>query len=134
MILVLLVVLTPFIFIPGLQDPSGLPKTFYISLLAIAAVWLLGKEKEFTFPISLLIFLAISFFSWIFTINLQLYLSQLSLDLSGIALCLYAANCLKSKDLPVAMTFLCSMGIVMVLSVVLGVQIDPRVSGPLVSN
>jgi len=92
MILIVLISLVPFVFIPGLQDPSGLPKTLYISLLAIGAIALLRKERNITFPVSLRIFLAIIFFSWIFVVNPQLYFSQLSLDLSGVALFLYAAK------------------------------------------
>jgi len=131
MILIVLAALTPFIFIPGLQDPSVLPKTFYISALAVGAIiLLLRREKLQCIPRSLMVFIAAILFSALWVINPHLYLSQLSLDFSGIALFLYAANCLKSKELPLAMMILCGMGILVALSVFVGIQIDPRVSGP----
>jgi len=130
MILIALAALTPFIFIPGLQDPSVLPKTFYISVLAIGAIiLLLRKERLQCIPRSLMVFIAAIFFSAFWAINPHLYLSQLSLDLSGIALFLYAANCLRSKELPWAMMIFCAMGVLVALSVLVGLQIDPRVSG-----
>ncbi len=130
MTLIFLVALTPFIFIPGLQDPSGLPKTFYLSLLALGAVALLRKKEVVIFPWSLVVFIGAIFLSAFWSINPHLYLSQISLDLSGIALFLYVANCLKSKDLPMAITLFCVAGAAVALSVFLGVQIDLRVSGP----
>jgi len=130
MILIVFIVLTPFIFIPGLQDPSGMPKTFYILLLAICAVVLLRKKSLAIFPGSLIVFIGAIFLSGFWSINPHLYLSQLSLDLSGIALFLYVANCLKSEDLPMAVMILCAMGTLVAFSVFLGAQIDPRVSGP----
>lgn len=130
MTLIILAALTPFIFIPGLQGPSGLPKTFYLSFLALGAILLLRKKELVVFPWSLVVFIGAILLSAFWSINPHLFLSQLSLDLSGIALFLYVANCLKSKDLPVAIMILCVMGTVIALSVFLGVQIDPRVSGP----
>jgi len=137
MILIALAALTPFIFIPGLQDPSGLPKTLYLSLLAIVAVMLLLKKEvpllDMSRPImpwSLVVFIGAIFLSAFWSINPHLFLSQLSLDLSGIALFIYVANCLKSKDLPMAVMILCVMGFLIALSVFIGIQIDPRVSGP----
>ena len=130
MILIALAALTPFIFIPGLQDPSGVPKTFYLSLLALWAVTLLRKKESIVFPVSLAVFIGAIFLSAFWSINSHFYLSQLSLDLSGIALFLYAANCLKPKDLPTAIMIFCVMGAAIALSVFLGAQIDPRVSGP----
>jgi len=130
MILIALAALTPFIFIPGLQNPSGMPKTFYLSLLAVGAIALLRKKNLAIFPWSLVVFIGAIFLSAFWAINPQLYLSQLSLDLSGIALFLYVANCLKSKDLPMAVMILCGMGTLVAFSVFLGVQVDPRVSGP----
>jgi len=131
MILIILAALTPFIFIPGFQDPSGLPKTFYISALAVAAVvLLLQRERLQRIPWSLAVFIAAILFSAFWAINPHLYLSQLSLDLSGIALFLYTANCLQSKELPRAMMIFCGMGVLIVVSVFVGIQIDPRVSGP----
>ena len=129
MILVVFAILTPFVFIPGLQDPSGLPKTFYLSLLAVGAIALLRKKEQFVIPWSLIVFIGAILLSGFWSINPHFFLSQLSLDLSGITLFLYAANCLKSKDLPVAMMILCLMGMVIALSVFVGIQIDPRVSG-----
>jgi len=130
MIFIALAVLTPFIFIPGLQDPSGLSKTFYISGLAIGAIiLLLRREKPQRIPWSLVAFIAAILFSAFWAINPHLYLSQLSLDLSGIALFLYVANCLQSKELPWAMMIFCGMGVLIVVSVLVGIQIDPRVSG-----
>ena len=130
MTLIILAALTPFVFIPGLQDPSGLPKTFYLSLLALGAVALLRKKEVVIFPWSLVVFIGAILLSAFWSINPHLFLSQLSLDLSGIALFLYVANCLKSKDLPMAIMIFCAMGTVIALSVFVGVQIDPRVSGP----
>jgi len=131
MILIIFAALTPFIFIPGLQDPSGLPKTLYISGLAVAAVvLLLRRERLQCVPLSLVVFIAAILFSAFWAINPHLYLSQLSLDLSGIALFLYTANCLQSKELPRAVMIFCGMGVLIVVSVFVGIQIDPRVSGP----
>ena len=130
MTLIILAALTPFVFIPGLQDPSGMPKTFYLSLLAICAVVLLRKKSLAIFPWSLVVFIGAIFLSVFWSINPHLFLSQLSLDLSGIALFLYVANCLKSEDLPKAITVLCLVGAVIAVSVFLGAQIDSRVSGP----
>jgi len=130
MTLIIFAALTPFIFIPGFQDPSGLAKTFYLSLLALGAIVLLRKKELIILPWSLVVFIGAIFLSSFWAINPHLFLSQLSLDLSGIALFLYIANCLSVKDLPMAVMILCIMGAVIALSVFLGVQIDPRVSGP----
>jgi len=130
MILIVLAALTPFVFIPGLQDPSGMPKAFFLSILAIGAVVLLRKKELIDFPLSLMVFIVAILLSVFWAINPHLYLSQLSLDLSGIALFLYTANCLKSKDLLMATVILCLVGTVITLSVFTGAQIDPRVSGP----
>ena len=130
MILIALAALTPFVFIPGLQNLSGMPKAFYLSLLALWVVTLLRKKESIVFPVSLVVFIGAIFLSAFWSINPHLFLSQLSLDLSGIALFLYVANCLESKDLPMAIMIFCTMGAVIALSVFAGVQIDPRVSGP----
>lgn len=122
MILSILVLLIPFVVYPGLQDPSGLPKTLYTSVVALLClVHLLSSGDKFVVPASpwLQIFVGLILISALKAHNHYLFLSQFTLDFSGAILCCYVANKIKVKTVPVLASFY-----IMVLVYVLVVSIN----------
>lgn len=126
---------SPLVYVPGLIDLFTLPKTLYLSLLGIPAIYWLLQAKRWPLVYILFAYLLLILVSGYQATNLVTFYQQISLDLLGVIFFYYVVNFVKIDQIVPYLRFLffvsLAVGLFIMLSPILQLSdISAGTGGP----